>query len=70
MREYNTYIFDLDGTLLSTLDDLAASVNHALRTYDMPEHPVEDIRWFVGNGVRVLMERAVPVLLSTLPHCP
>ena len=60
MREYNTYIFDLDGTLLSTLDDLAASVNHALRTYDMPEHPVEDIRWFVGNGVRVLMERAVP----------
>ncbi len=55
MREYNTYIFDLDGTLLSTLDDLAASVNHALRTYDMPEHPVEDIRWFVGNGVRVLI---------------
>lgn len=60
MKEYDTYIFDLDGTLLSTLGDLAASVNHALRAYGMPEHTTEEIRWFVGNGVRVLMERAVP----------
>ena len=57
---YKTYIFDLDGTLLDTLGDLAASVNYALRTHGMPEHSIDDIRRFVGNGVRLLMERAVP----------
>lgn len=60
MKEYSTYIFDLDGTLLSTLDDLAASTNHALRMNGMPERPVDDVRRFVGNGVLKLMERAVP----------
>jgi len=60
MTEYNTYIFDLDGTLLDTLDDLMASVNYALRQYGMPEHSREDICRFVGNGVRLLMVRAVP----------
>lgn len=57
---YNTYIFDLDGTLLDTLQDLAASVNYALHQHHMPEHSVDDVRHFVGNGVRLLMERAVP----------
>ena len=57
---YNTYIFDLDGTLLDTLQDLAASVNYALRRHHMPEHSIDDVRRFVGNGVRLLMERAVP----------
>ena len=57
---YKTYIFDLDGTLLDTLGDLAASVNYALRTHGMPEHSLDDVRRFVGNGVRLLMERAVP----------
>ena len=57
---YKTFIFDLDGTLLDTLQDLANSVNHALRQYGMPEHSLDDIRRFVGNGVRLLMERAVP----------
>jgi phosphoglycolate phosphatase len=57
---YTTYIFDLDGTLLDTLDDLAASVNYALRTHGMPGHSTDDVRRFVGNGVRKLMERAVP----------
>lgn len=57
---YRTYIFDLDGTLLDTLGDLAASVNYAMRTHDMPEHSVDEVRLFVGNGVRRLMERAVP----------
>ena len=60
MTEYNTYIFDLDGTLLDTLDDLMASVNYALQQYGMPEHSRENIRRFVGNGVRLLMIRAVP----------
>ena len=57
---YNTYIFDLDGTLLDTLTDLAASCNFALRTHGMPEHSIDDVRRFVGNGVRKLMERAIP----------
>ena len=57
---YNTYIFDLDGTLLDTLGDLAASVNDALRKHGMPEHSIDDVRRFVGHGVRLLMERAVP----------
>lgn len=57
---YNTYIFDLDGTLLSTLGDLAASCNYALRTNGMPERTVDEVRQFVGNGVKKLMERAIP----------
>lgn len=57
---YNTFIFDLDGTLLNTLDDLAASVNYALRMHGMPERTLDEVRSFVGNGVRLLMERAVP----------
>ena len=57
---YKTFIFDLDGTLLDTIGDLAASVNYALRTNGMPEHSTDDVRRFVGNGVRLLMERAVP----------
>jgi phosphoglycolate phosphatase len=60
MQQYHTYIFDLDGTLLDTLDDLASAVNYALRTYGMPEHSRDAIRRFVGNGVRMLMIRAVP----------
>ena len=57
---YETYIFDLDGTLLGTLGDLAASVNFALRAFDLPQHSVAAVRSMVGNGVRLLMERAVP----------
>lgn len=60
MKEYSTYIFDLDGTLLNTIRDLAASTNYALRLFGMPEHSVDDVRRFVGNGVKKLMERAVP----------
>ena len=55
-----TFIFDLDGTLLDTLGDLAASVNYALQTCGMPQHSIDDVRRFVGNGVRLLMERAIP----------
>ena len=60
MKHYDTYIFDLDGTLLDTLDDLAAAVNYALRQHGMPEHTREEVRQMVGNGVRLLMVRAVP----------
>ena len=60
MHKYKTYIFDLDGTLLSTLADLAASTNYALRTHHMPERSLDEVRRFVGNGVKKLMERATP----------
>ena len=65
MTEYNTYIFDLDGTLLDTLDDLMASVNYALRQYGMPEHSRENIRRFVGNEVQFWRAYA---LRSDLPY--
>ena len=60
MKEYNTYIFDLDGTLLDTLGDLAASTNYALQQTGMPQRSIDEVRLFVGNGVRNLMRRAVP----------
>ena len=56
----DNFIFDLDGTLLNTLNDLAASTNYALRWAGMPEHSIDDVRQFVGNGVKKLMERAIP----------
>ena len=57
---YNTVIFDLDGTLLDTLDDLAAAVNHALGELGFPLRSRDEVRQFVGNGVAKLMERALP----------
>lgn len=56
----NTVIFDLDGTLLDTLDDLHASVNHALAQSGFPLRTRDEVRAFVGNGIRKLIERAVP----------
>lgn len=53
-------IWDLDGTLLNTLDDLAASVNAALAMNGMPLRSTQEVRAFVGNGIRRLMIRAVP----------
>ncbi|HEY6915449.1 MAG TPA: HAD hydrolase-like protein, partial [Paludibacter sp.] len=49
-------IFDLDGTLLNTIEDLANSVNYALEQYNFPTHPVETYRFFIGNGVNKLLE--------------
>nr|QGT49770.1 phosphoglycolate phosphatase [uncultured Candidatus Melainabacteria bacterium] len=53
-------IFDLDGTLLNTLEDLKDSTNFALKTFNYPTRNIEDIRQFVGNGVAKLIERAIP----------
>lgn len=60
MSAINTIIFDLDGTLLDTLTDLANSVNYALEKYQLPTHSEDAVRQMVGNGVTVLMERAIP----------
>ena len=57
---YKTVIFDLDGTLLNTLGDLAASTNAALAAFGMPARTVDEVRRFVGNGIGLLIRRAVP----------
>ena len=56
----DTIIFDLDGTLLYTIEDLTDSTNYALKHFDYPTRTVEEITNFVGNGVRLLIERAIP----------
>lgn len=53
-------IFDLDGTLLDTLDDLATAANYALRLKGFPEHELKEYRFFVGGGISRLIERALP----------
>ena len=58
--KYQLVIFDLDGTILNTLEDLTDSVNYALRQCNFPEHTMAEVRQFVGNGIRKLIERAVP----------
>lgn len=64
-----TVIFDLDGTLLNTLLDLKDSTNYALRQFGYPERTLEEIRYFVGNGVRKLIERAVPAGAENVEEC-
>ena len=60
MLRYPVLLFDLDGTLLDTLQDLACSVNAALQQFGLPSRSLEEIRSFVGNGASVLIEKAVP----------
>lgn len=60
MAAYNTVIFDLDGTLLNTLEDLADSTNYALAVSGFPPRSLEEIRTFVGNGVGRLIHLAIP----------
>jgi len=62
MKKYDTLIFDLDGTLLNTLEDLMDSVNFALKGNGLPERTLDEIRSFVGNGVENLVRRsAMPI---------
>ena len=57
---YEAVIFDLDGTLINSIDDLADSCNSMLIAYDLPTHEVEAYKYFVGNGIGKLVERALP----------
>ena len=57
MKHYNTVIFDLDGTLLNTLDDLANALNHTLTQFGFPARTRDEVQNFVGNGLRKLLER-------------
>ena len=58
-------IFDLDGTLLNTIADLATSTNQALEACGFPTHPVKEYPMYVGNGINKLFERALPVEART-----
>lgn len=60
MMKYKAVLFDMDGTLLDTLADMAAAVNHILSVHGYPLRTEEEVRAFVGNGARKLMERALP----------
>ena len=69
--KFNSVVFDLDGTLLDTLGDLRDSVNFALEKNSLPKRTTEEIRSFVGNGIRLLIERSVPenTSLETTDRC-
>ena len=60
MRHVNTVIFDMDGTVLNTLDDLTDSVNYVLDMFGMPERRSDEYRQFFGNGIRYALSCAVP----------
>lgn len=59
MMRYELVIFDLDGTILDTLEDLTDSMNHVLEKYGYPSRTIEEIRSFVGNGLMMLVRRAI-----------
>lgn len=60
MRKYDLLIFDLDGTILNTLEDLADSLNMILDQNRYPQRTLSEVRGFVGNGIRLLVKRAMP----------
>lgn len=68
LRKYDLVIFDLDGTILNTLDDLSDACNAALRQNGYPTHPRDKVRTFIGSGVANLMRRALPEGASDEVH--
>ncbi|MCX4328326.1 MAG: HAD-IA family hydrolase [Lachnospiraceae bacterium] len=60
MDKYNAVIFDLDGTLLNTLEDITDAVNHTMVEFGYPIHSSSEVCSFVGNGIRKLIERSLP----------
>ena len=62
--KFKLVVFDLDGTLLDTIEDLGVAVNHALSLRSLPLHDAAQYRLMVGNGVRKLVQRALPEELS------
>ncbi len=58
--KYKAVIFDMDGTILNTLEDLKNATNYSLEQFNFPPRTLEEVRLFVGNGIKKLIERAVP----------
>lgn len=59
--KFKSFIFDLDGTLINSLLDIADSVNMVLQRFDLPQHELDAYKYFVGNGIKVLAERSLPL---------
>jgi phosphoglycolate phosphatase len=64
-KKYKAIIFDLDGTLINSIPDIADSMNEVLSRYGYPQYSHEQYKYFVGNGIRRLVERCVPPEYST-----
>ena len=64
MKKLKGIIFDMDGTILNTIDDIADSINYALNAFGYPTHDIEDVKKALGNGGRNLVQRLVPIGLS------
>lgn len=62
--KFKAVLFDLDGTLLDTIDDLADSMNSVLKKHEFPKHGIDKYKYFVGDGMDVLVRRALPVFLK------
>jgi phosphoglycolate phosphatase len=62
--KFKAVLFDLDGTLLDTIDDLADSMNSVLEKHGFPKHGIDKYKYFVGDGMDVLVRRALPVFLK------
>jgi phosphoglycolate phosphatase len=60
MKKYDTVVFDMDGTILDTLDDLTDSVNYVMAKHGYPPRTKDEVRSFVGNGITPLLERSLP----------
>ena len=60
MKQIKAVLFDLDGTVNDTVTDLAVSVNYALTKNGLPTHPVDSYKLFAGNGMRIMVQRAMP----------
>lgn len=58
--KYKLVVFDMDGTILNTIDDLADTLNYSLGQFNMPKRSLKEVKSFVGNGIGKLIERAVP----------
>ena len=72
MHSYKAVLFDLDGTLLDTLEDIALAMNDVLKQFGYPIHPIDDYRYYVGNGIDVLVQRTLPAGKkddSTIKQC-
>lgn len=65
MGKYKAVLFDLDGTLINTLEDLADATNYALNRLGFESRPVENFRYYAGNGIAVMIERALPENTAT-----
>ena len=70
MQEINTFFFDLDGTLVNSVPDLATALNQTLNDYQLPTYNEQTIRHWVGNGARVLVERGLSgnAEIDTITH--